>query len=256
MTVRSQQVSHVDGGISVGVVITLLFFMLAAAGVLWVYTGMIAQERWPIRWLEVDGPFERVSAEQVKSRLAPMVKGSFFKVNPGEMIDVVSDMHWVSGVTVQKGWPDTVHVAIREYTPVAHWVDGQLIAEDGRVFRVPGADEIQGLPWLSSTEAQLHTVLTSWKAVDDRLAVIGQQVDRLTLDPRGSWSAVLSGGTEIRFGKGQIRKNVSMLVDAWNGLMQDQVRPPVSIDLRYTNGFAVLWPQSVERNAGNYGEES
>jgi len=255
-TGRTRATAHGAGGFSAGVSVTLTLSLLAAAGVLWVYTGMIAHERWPIRWLEVDGPFERVSAEQVRIRLAPMVKGSFFTVNPGRMCEVAGEMPWVSGVTVQKGWPDTVHVTIQEYTAVAHWINGYLVAANGKPFHVPAANEIQGLPWLDSPEAQLDVVFANWKKFDDTLVLIGQQLERLTLDRRGSWSAVLSGGTEVRFGKGDIFKNLGTLVSAWAGLMQGRVMPPVRIDLRYTNGFAVMWPQNVEKIVGNYGEKS
>ena len=75
---------------------------LAAAGVAWVYNGMIAQERWPIRWLEVDGPFERVGAEQVRASLAPLVNGSFFTVNTRMMREIASAMPWVASVTFRK----------------------------------------------------------------------------------------------------------------------------------------------------------
>ena len=112
------------------------------------------------------------------------------------------------------------------------------------------------MPWLDSPEGQLEVVFGNWKKFDDRLVHIGQQIERLTLDPRGSWSARLSGGTEVRFGKGDIFKNLDMLVSTWAGLMQGQAMPPVSVDLRYTNGFAVLWPQNIDEIAGNYGEKS
>jgi hypothetical protein len=47
-----------------------------------------------------------------------------------------------------------------------------------------------------------------------------------------------------------------MLISTWAGLMQGQPLPPVSIDLRYTNGFAVLWSQKINAVAGDYGEKS
>ena len=103
---------------------------------------------------------------------------------------------------------------------------------------------------------QLDLVFENWKKLDDKLGVIGQQVERLTLDARGSWSARLGSGTEVKFGKGDIFKNLDMLVSTWAGLMQGQPLPPVSVDLRYTNGFAVLWPQNVDVIAGEYGEKS
>lgn len=253
---KRQAMRHGNRGFSAGVLLTLLLFVLASAGVVWVYNGMIAQERWPIRWLEIDGPFERVSAEQVRARLAPMVTGSFFTVDTKIMQEVTSLMPWVASVTVQKTWPDTIQVTIHEHTPVVHWVDGYLLDNSGQPFTVPSANEIQGLPWLDSPPGQLEAVFENWQKFDDKLHAIGQQVERLTLDPRGSWSAQLSGGTEVRFGKGDVFKNLDMLVSTWSGLMQGQTLPPVSVDLRYTNGFAVLWSQNIENIAGEYGEKS
>ena len=253
---RKQALRHGIQGFSAGVFVTLILFVLASAGVAWVYSGMIAQDRWPIRWIEIDGSFERVSAEQVRASLTPLVTGSFFTVNTDMMRDKASEMPWVASVSVQKNWPDTVQVTIQEFTPVVHWVDGYLLDANGQQFTVPAANEMQGLPWLESPHAQLELVFENWKKFDDKLVLIGQQVERLTLDPRGSWSASLSGGTEVRFGKGDIFKNLDMLIATWTGLMQGQDLLPVSVDLRYTNGFAVLWPQNTDAIAGNYGEES
>ena len=103
---KKQAMRHGNRGFSAGAAITLMLFVLAAAAVAWVYTGMIAQERWPIRWLEVDGPFERVGAEQVRARLAPLVSGSFFTVNTRVMRETASSMPWVASVSVQKIWPE------------------------------------------------------------------------------------------------------------------------------------------------------
>ena len=101
---RKQAKKHGNMGFSVGVVITLLLFVCTAGSVAWVYTGMVAHERWPIRWLQIDGPFERVGAEQVRAELTPLVTGSYFKVATENMREVAENMPWVSAVTVQKSW--------------------------------------------------------------------------------------------------------------------------------------------------------
>ncbi len=252
---KIQALRHGIGGFSAGVAMVLLLFMFASIGVAWVYNGMVAQDRWPIRWLDVDGTFERVSSEQVKASLIPLAEGSFFTVNTDRMQETIAAMPWVASVAVQKSWPDTIQVTVFEHAPVAHWVNGYLLDGAGQPFLVPGADEIQALPWLESPEGQMDLVFENWKKFDDKLAVIGQQVERLTLDARGSWSARLNGGTEVRFGKGNIFKNLDTLVSTWAGLMQGRALPPVSVDLRYTNGFAVLWPENMDAVAGNYGKK-
>lgn len=251
----SQAMRHGSRGFSSGVALVMVLFVLAVAGVVWVYNGMIAQERWPIRWLEIDGPFERVSAEQMRTKLAPLVNGSFFTVNTKAIREAAGAMPWVASVSVLKTWPDTVQVTIHEHTPVVHWVDDYLLDASGQPFSVPSSNLIQGLPWLESPQGQWELVFANWQKFDNRLELIGQQIDRLTLDARGSWSARLSGGTEVRFGKGDVFKNLDMLVATWSGLMQGQPLPPVSIDLRYTNGFAVLWSKNIDAIAGEYGEK-
>jgi len=243
-------------GFSAGVFVTLLMFVLASAGVAWVYNGMVAEDRWPIRWIEIDGSFERVSAEQVRASLTRLLNGSFFTVDTSLLRQVAGDMPWVSGVSVQKNWPDTIQVTIQEFTPVAHWIDGYLLDANGQQFAVPSAKDMQGLPWLEGPQAHLGLVFENWKKFDDKLVLIGQRVERLTLDPRGSWSARLGGGTEVRLGKGDIFKNLDMLISTWAGLMQGKAVPPVSVDLRYTNGFAVLWAENTDAIAGNYAEKS
>ena len=253
---RKQALKHGNLGFSAGAILTLVLFLVASGGVAWVYTGMIAQERWPIKWMEVDGPFERVGAEQVRAALSPLVTGSYFTVDTEQMQELSESIPWVATAYVEKHWPDTVQVTVKEFTPVAHWIDGQLISVDGSTFIVPNADDMQGLPWLDGPDTQLEVVFENWKEFDDKLIRIGQQVERLSVDARGSWSAQLSSGTEVKFGKGDVFKNLDMLVNTWAGLMQDQELPPVSVDLRYTNGLAVLWPKNLDAVVGTYGEES
>ena len=114
---------------------------------------------------------------------------------------------------------------------------------------------MQGLAWLEGPENQLEVVFEKWQTMDDLLEQIGQQVERLSLDARGSWSAQLSSGTEVKFGKGDVSKNLDRLIDTWTGLMDSEELPPVTVDLRYTNGLAVLWPKNLDTVVGAYVEE-
>jgi len=239
-------------GFSQGLITLFVLCLLAVAGVAWVYSGMTAREQWPVRWLEIDGTFGRVSAEQLRSTLAPVATGSFFTVNLEAVRDAAFRQAWVAEAVVQKTWPDTVRVRIREYTPVAHWIDGQLVSEDGAAFRVPGADEMQGLPWLAGPEERLQEVFETWKRFNNELLPTGLEIERIQLDPRGAWFVGLSNGTEVQIGREDALPRLQRLVQSWSSLMQDREQAPLGVDLRYTNGFAARWP----RLAGNYGKEN
>lgn len=250
MTTDHSQAERLDGydpvfGMGIGRAIGIALFLAAVAGVAWIYFGMVKLDRWPIRWLEVDGGFERVSAEQVRKTLAPLVEGSFFAVNARELRDTASELPWVHEVLVQKQWPDTVTVAVSEYVPVAHWIDGQLIATNGDTFSVPGAAAIQGLPWLEGPPSSVDTVIETWLSFSEMLSATGQEIQRITLNPRGAWTLQLDGGTRIELGREDATQRLRRMAASWDQLRRLREHAPLVLDLRYTNGFAVRWPEPV-----------
>jgi cell division protein FtsQ len=144
---------------------------------------------------------------------------------------------------VQKQWPDTIRVSVEEYVPVAHWNRGRLVADSGTPFAVPEADEIQGLPWLEGPEDRLQEVLHTWVGLDELLMPLGLEIARIRLDGRGAWSLVLDNGTQVQLGRDSTVERLERLLASWGPLMLQKESPPLAVDLRYTNGFAVSWPQ-------------
>lgn len=240
-----------DGGFSQGLFTVLLLSTLAVAGIAWVGLGIVAKERWPIRWLEINGSFQRVSAEQVRVGLAPLANASFFTVDLQAIKQVAERNAWVAQVSVSKQWPDTVVVTVVEYTPVAHWNSGWMIAPDGQVFTAPDADEIQGLPWLAGPGERLQEVLDQWVHFDGLLDTAALEIDQLKLDQRGSWSMLLSSGTDLRLGRDDAVGRLQRLMASWGELSSTHPLPPLLIDLRYSNGFAVHWPPEAAGLAVN-----
>lgn len=236
VTQRRQQ-GFASGALAVG-----LLFLATAAALAWVSMGIVTSERWPIRWLEVNGTFNRVSAEQLRASVASEVGSNFFTVDLQGLQEAATRIHWVSAARVQKQWPDTVRVTVEEYVPVAHWNRGELIADSGAVFAVPEADEIQGLPWLEGPDERLHEVLQTWVGLDEMLTPLGLEITQIALDGRGAWSLVLDNGTHVQLGRDETVERLERLLASWEPLMREQQAPPRDIDLRYTNGFAVSWP--------------
>lgn len=235
-------------GFGIGTAIVSLLFLSTLLGLVWIGTGIVAKDRWPIRWLEINGEFERVSAEQIRASLSPMVSSSYFTVDLPGLSSAASNMPWVSRVHVQKQWPDTVSVLVFEYQPVAHWNRDQLISSSGEPFSVPAAEQLQGLPWLQGPDNRLDEVLRQWVDFNDVFVPLGLDIQTLSLDERGAWSLVLSNGAAVSLGREHAKERIRRLVSSWPTLMLDQTRIPKDIDLRYTNGFAVNW--MMEEQAG------
>jgi cell division protein FtsQ len=240
-----------SAGFGSGFFVTFLLFVVAACGIAWVYMGMVASERWPIRWMQIDGRFQRVSAEQIRATLASHVNRSFFTVDLNAMGATASKMPWVSQVEVKKSWPDTVYVLVDEYVPLAHWREDQLVSDTGVAFSVPGAGDMQGLPSLDGPPGELERVWEHWHIFNQELLPLGLEVDTIRLDRRGAWSLILNNGTEVDLGRDDELPRLQRLVASWSILTSGKSSTPTGVDLRYTNGFAVRWPDNAGNSSGS-----
>lgn len=226
-----------------GSVAIVLLLVLALGVSAWVSLGITTRDRWPIRWLEVQGRFERVSAEQLRASLLPLTRSSFFTLDLDQMKATAARLPWVSTVRVQKRWPDTVVVTVEEYLAVAHWNDDQLVSFHGEIFSVPEARKLQGLPWLGGQERHFMEILERWTEYNQALAEHGLEIARLAQDKRGSWAMTLNNATRIRIGRDATGERLNRLLASWPVLLEGRELPPESVDLRYTNGIAVHWRQ-------------
>jgi cell division protein FtsQ len=75
----------------------------------------------------------------------------------------------------------------------------------------------------------------------------GADVRALRLDPRGSWSLVLSNGTDVIIGSSEARLRLARFARLMPQLLSQKQLPLVRADLRYTNGFALSWPSPAAR---------
>lgn len=229
-----------------GYVAIILLLILALGVSAWVSLGITTRDRWPIRWLEVQGRFDRVSAEQLRASLAPQTKTSFFTLDLDALKESASRNPWVSGVRVEKRWPDTVVVSVEEFRPIAHWNADELVSEQGEIFAVPEAAGLQGLPWLEGEDPRFDEVLQRWSEYNSDLAPYGLEITRLKQDRRGSWEMTLDNGTTIQIGRDATEARLARLLASWPVLLETRETPPTTVDLRYTNGIAVNWHQPGE----------
>ena len=232
-----------SGAVSHPAVISLALAALLVLVAVWLSTGLLASDRWPIQWLQVDGQFQRISAEQVRSQVLSDAGTGFFAVDLKAVKQAAEALPWVATAEVRKQWPDTIHIRILEHRPVARWGDAAMVSDRGQRFDVPGAGRLQGLPMLDAPDKQFETTIEHWQSFREQLQGIGADVDTVALSERGAWDLRLNNGIRVRLGRDQVQARLNRLVAAYPILRAEaDARLPEVIDLRYSNGFSVKWP--------------
>lgn len=230
--------------ISPGWLATLVLAAAAGLGAIWLQAGILGRDSWPVEWLEVEGEIRRTSAEQVQAAVVVHASQGFFAVDLENVRRAVVELPWIESAEVRRRWPDTLVIQVGEHRPVARWNDMRLVNHRGDYFSVPGANELQGLPWLEGPDSRLKDVLDMWVFMHRELAAINAGIEHVKLDERGAWEVRLSSGVTLRLGReepaGRVRRYVKV-ADELRGLREFA---PEIVDLRHTNGLAVRWPNS------------
>lgn len=216
-----------------------------------VFNGWIAGERWPMRHLAVTGEFRQVDESAVRAAVLPHVQDGFFAVDLDGVRRSVAGLDWVEHVDVRKRWPDRLEVALTEHNAVARWADGRMLSDQGRLFAgsaAAGAD----LPLFEGPEERAGELMAFHGLARPVFLPLGLKVEVVRLSARGSWSLVLDDGTQIEAGRGDPQARLARFARVLPQLRRDETRRLVRADLRYTNGFAVVWEDAVtdeEKNA-------
>ncbi len=143
---------------------------------------------------------------------------------------------------------------ITEQRPVARWQgDGYLNAQGEAFFPQQAATGLE-LPSLDGPRGQGRKVLEHYRKVTDALAPLGLQVHELALDERRAWSVQLDGDVQLQLGRAQPWRRLQRFVAAWPGVFAGRMAELQRVDLRYSNGFSVLWGEpGADGGAGSQG---
>ena len=239
--------------------------LLAYGGINWV----AAQPWFALHTIEVKTPAAHVTETQIRLVAERQVRGTFFTVDLESVRSSLEKLPWVREARVERRWPDTLVVSLVEHVPLARWNDNALVSETGAVFV---AALSQPLPRLSGPEDSSTEVVAAYRTYQKALAPLGMTIDELRLSPRRAWRLRLDNGMQIALGREQANVRLARFVAFYPRvfaapLVAPFVTPlvanaaatntteipietappahPVTVDLRYPDGFAVRMPNGV-----------
>ncbi len=236
---------------SVRLIAWCLAIALVALPIVGVLRGWFAAARWPVNHLTVQAEFKHVTPAEVRAAVLPGIGRGFFALNLDNVQKAVAALPWVESVEARKRWPDTLSLRIYERQPFARWNDKQLISRQGLVFDAPGMDGVGALPSLHGPDARLAEVVSFYAETRKAFAGTQLQITGVALTDRGSWSVSMADGAQIVIGDREYAgRRLRRFLDVYPQLIAGHTDGFAYADLRYTNGFAVRWPQTAAVNAG------
>jgi cell division protein FtsQ len=212
----------------------------------------------PMGFVRVEGEIENLDVSKLQEALRPAVNGGYFSLDMGEIEGVVRSFAWVDGIRLSRVWPDTLEIGITEQKAAARWEDQALLNPRGVRFAPGGIEAFAHLPVIYGPPGMEAYLLETLKSLNDRLAPKGVAVAALDMSKRRAWVVKLDNGLELHFGRQDPLKLLERFLELVPKLGDGVFARLKRVDLRYPNGFAVVWKSEAEGGAeikGENGEE-
>ena len=226
------------------ILLGLLVMTILASPVVAVLNGWVGGQHWPMKRLQVSAPFHYVSQQQIQKTVTPYLSRGFFAVELEAINRSLSAVHWVEQVEVRKKWPDVLVVQLKEYRPVAVWNERRMLAEQGSIFAMPKT-QLPALPRFSGQDAQAGEVLQFYEKTQPQFRAIGLSIRELSLSERRAWRVVLSDGLVLEMGRNDVEPRLKRFISLLPKIRREDARQLVHADLRYTNGFTLVWQEKT-----------
>ncbi|MCP3871382.1 MAG: FtsQ-type POTRA domain-containing protein [Gammaproteobacteria bacterium] len=203
-------------------------------GVLWLKDPGVL----PFRVVGINGQLRYMKRSDVEQALAEATKGNFFTVDVKSVQQETMKLPWVDQVSVRRVWPDTLQMWVQEKTPLARWGESKLVSTRGVSFEPPSRDIPADLPRLYGPDGTEQKVAAGYLEMQRRLGGLGLVISSMRLDARHAWWVQIQNGLELHLGNRDTDRRLKRFIRVYPQLRQEEGGRLISVDLRYTNGFA------------------
>jgi len=206
----------------------------------------------PIDKLYVTGKVEHTLPSQIKLVAKENVSYGFFAVDLDKLRKALEQLRWVQNVSVRRVWPDALRIDIKEHTAVARWGQDYLINERGNLFIPDDPEQGENLPSLIGPPGMHRYLWGQYSELQSILNGTDLNIAQLVFDSRHAMRLKTTSGINIQLGRmTNVTDNfleLSLFAKAFRQKLMEKESKIASIDLRYTNGFAIEWRDKAVSN--------
>jgi cell division protein FtsQ len=224
--------------------LALLTAVGSAGGLSLMLNWMQDAREWPVRTVQVEGQFRHLEKARLQGEVLPLAQAGFFAVNVSVIQERIERMPWVEQVSVRRVWPDRLTVQVKEQQPVARWGERGFLNGRAQLFEPQQPLPLPELPKLAGPDGYEQRVLEMYGRMLKLLQPLRLGVADLQLDARRTWSVRLSNGLTIEIGRNDPVARIERFVRVYPAILAAGKGAVASVDLRYSNGFAVRWQQA------------
>ncbi len=227
----------------------IVFVFMPLTFIIVAYQWIQHPENLTITSVEVSGEFKVLNKAQLAPVIEPFTKTNLYLLDAKALEVAIENHPWVSSASMTKVWPDKLMVKIHEQKPVAYWGEDKMLAENGEIIDATLNDKKGLLPILYSPDGKGRNMATNFLQIRRWMTGLPLKITEFKKDNRGSWKVILENGITLKIGRDQQEKRLRRFMVGYQQSLASVMKQVRSVDLRYTNGFAVQWKKGLSADS-------
>ena len=194
-----------------------------------------------IKSVQMQGNFTYLDKSTLSPIISPFVKTNLYLLDKKSLEEEIEFNPWVYSASLTSLWPSTLVVKIHEQKPIAFWGKRAMVNEFGEVIEVDLPAQRNTLPMLYSPFDKGREMVENYVKIRKWMKDFPVDIVEFTENTRGSWLLKLSNGMKVKVGRKEQERRLRRFMVGYSNQLVRQVKKIDTVDLRYTNGFAVKW---------------
>jgi len=223
----------------------VFFVIIPLVTVIGTYQWIQNPENLRISSIEVTGDFKVLNKSKLEPVIAPFTRTNLYLLDAKALEEEIENQPWVSSASMTKVWPDKLIVKIFEQKPVAYWGKDKMLSDNGEIIDDTIDTEKGLLPVLYSPDDKGREMANSFLKVRRWMKGVPLKIIEFKRDSRGSWKIKLENGMVLKIGRDHQKRRVRRFMVGYQQGLGNVIKQISSVDLRYTNGFAVEWKKGL-----------
>ena len=210
------------------------YFLLLLLIVILTFTYKSGIISFPIEEIEIISSDKKYNEKKL-SKYIDSIYGNDLLLSNIDMIqkNIISD-EWISDVEVIKSFPSKLSIRIIEHQPLAIY-NNQIMSESGIIIR--SSSNLGNLPVVVDKEKRPTVAYDILSSSLDGLKKINLVVKKIEI--YHSLIKIYTTSIILISDKTNFKKNIQRLVPSFSDLKNTYGKNITSIDMRYSNGFAI-----------------
>ncbi len=200
----------------------------------------------PVAEIVIESAFEYLTEEEVTYLIEGMLGNSFVGENIDAIKREIESIAWVDKVNLNRQWPDRLIINVDEQAPIARWGNEGFVNIRGELVFTSQVEKLKHLSQLHGDNDYAANIMQQYSLLTTMFQPYDLRITSLQKNHRGVWSLSLDNDWQVMLGRDDVVNKVRRLTTLFDRELLTITANIKVIDIRYENGMAIQWGQSVD----------